>query len=150
MDSGNLIAYCHSQHCDIQQIADAIGVDLRAFFKGGGGDQFATYVPVEWTELSILELMKLIPFGYDWDTTVACVFDTLDSELEYNERTLTDMYAGDLMVIIGIWLEPTYEYKTHGDWWDWYDKTLRVMHQLNRDTRTDEAAPVGAIPKGSG
>ncbi len=148
-ETGNLIAYCHSQHCSLQSIADAIGVEMRGFFVGGGGGKFSTHIPVTWTELCVLELMKLIPFGYDFDTTVECVFDTLDSDLEWAERPLSDITTTELTVLIGIWLAPEYDYDTNGNWWEWYDKTLRMMHQLNRDTRIDEAASVSAIPRGA-
>ncbi len=147
--SGNLIAYCHSQQCTLQSIADAIGVDTQAFFAGGGGNRFSSYVPIVWSESPVLEIMKLIPFGYDFDTTVECVFDTLDSDLGYAERGLSKIYKTELTSLIGIWLKPVYSHAEHGDWWEWFDKTLRMMHQLNRSTRIDEAVPVSAIPRGA-
>ena len=146
-DTGHLIAYCHSQGCSLQDLANSIGVDTAAFFTGSGGSRFSKHIPIEWTELSILELMKLVPFGYDFDTQVECVFRMLDSDLDYSERPLRDIYKGELTNIISIWLEPTYDHATHGDWWVWYEKTLKTLHELNRDTRIDPEAMVGAIPR---
>ena len=148
-DTGHLIAYCHSQGCTLQQLADSIGVETSAFFAGNTGSRFAKHVPIKWVEAPILELMKLMPFEYDFDTTVECVFATLDSDIEYAERPLRDLYKNELMNVISIWLEPQFDANTHGNWWDWHDKVLRMLHDMNRDTRTDPNAVVGAIPRRS-
>ncbi len=145
-DTGNLIAYCHSRNCTLQSLADAIGVEMGAFFVGSGGTRFSTYVPITWTEMPVLELLKLAPLGYDFDTTVECVFETLQSELEYAERGLSDMTHTELLMLAGIWLHPGYQDGTN--WWDWYKKFIDLLFKLNRDTRVDKAAPVSAIPKG--
>ena len=146
-DTGHLVAYCHAQRCTLQQLADSIGVEVSAFFAGNTGSRFAKHIPIEWAEQSFLELLKLIPFGYDFDTTVECVFETLEADMSFSTRPLKDILKVELNAIIGIWLAPMYDYETHGNWWEWHDKTLRTLHELNKDTRTDPAAMVNATPR---
>ena len=149
-DTGHLIAYCHSQGCTLQQLADSIGVETAAFFAGGSGSRFAKRGPIEWEEQSFLELLKLLPFGYDFDTTVECVFKTLDSDIEYATRPLRDIYKVELMNVIGIWLDAKgYDFAENGDWWDAHDQTLHMLHELNRDTRTSGFEQESAIPRRS-
>jgi hypothetical protein len=146
-DTGNLVAYCHSQHCSIEQLANAIGVSTSAFFAGGG--TFTTSVKVDWQHKPVLDLLKLMPMEYDHDTLVECVFRTLDHDLDYATRPITSLYKTELLMLGGIWLEPGYRHETHGDWWDIYHVWLGQMHQLDRETRTDPDAMVSAIPRGS-
>jgi len=148
-ETGHLIAFCHSQGCTLDALALSIGVETAAFFAGSTGGRFATRVPVEWQEQSVLDLLKLMPFGYDWDTKVECVFATLESDIEYATRPLRDIYKGELQNIVGIWLDPMYDHATHGDWWDWYDKTVRALSDLNKDTRTSGFEQESAIPRRS-
>ena len=148
-DTGHLVAYCHAQGCTLQQLADSIGVETSAFFAGNHGSRFAKHTPIKWEEQSFLELLKLVPFGYDFDTQVECVFETIEADMSFSTRPLKDILKVELNAIIGIWLAPMYDYNTHGNWWDWHDKTLRTLHALNKDTRTDPAAVVGAIPRRS-
>jgi hypothetical protein len=148
-DTGNLVAYCHSQHCTIEALARSIGVSTSSFFKGTSGSRFATHVPIVWAELPILDLLKLVPFGYDFDTQVECVMRTLDVGLEYSEQPLSVMTKTELLTLGGIWIEPGYDHNTHGDWWDHYHRLLSAIHDINNDTRIDEAAPVSAIPRGA-
>lgn len=146
-DTGHLIAYCHSQHCTLQALADSIGVETAAFFAGNTGSRFSKHIPIEWQEQSVLELLKLVPFGYDFDTQVECVMRTLESDIDYATRPLRDIYKGELMNVISIWLEPVFDPDTHGNWWDWYDKTLKALHDYNRDTRISGFEQESAIPR---
>jgi len=145
-ESGNLIAYCFSQNCTLQSIADSIKVEQSAFFVGGGS-RFGTHVPIIWTEQPVLDVMKLLPLEYDWDTQVELVFQTLDLDLEYADQGLSEMTKTDLYALVHIWLGPGYRPEM-GDWWEYYDRIVRLMHELNRDTRTDANADVAAIPRG--
>ena len=146
-DTGNLVAYCHSQHCTIEQLANAIGVSTSAFFAGGG--TFTTTVKVDWQHKPVLDLLKLMPMEYDHDTLVECVFRTLESDLAYAERPITDLCKTELLTLGGIWLEPGYRHDLHGDWWDIYHVWLGQMHQLDRETRVDPHAVASAIPRGT-
>lgn len=147
-DTGNLVAYCHSQHCSIERLAQAIGVTVGSFFVGGGR-RYATPITVDWQHKPVLELLKMVPFEYDFDTTVECVFRTLDIDLSYAETPLRNLTKTELFTLGGIWLEPGYSYGSHGDWWDVYHVWLSKMHSLDRETRIDPHAQVSAVPHGS-
>ena len=146
-DTGHLIAYCHSQHCTIEQLAASIGVETRAFFAGGDGS-FAERVVVDWQHKPVLDLLKLMPMEYDHDTLVECVFRTLDCDLDFAESPVGDLTKVDLLTLGGIWLEPRYDYDQHGNWWDVYYAWLAHLHHLDRETRIDPNAMVSAIPYG--
>lgn len=147
-DTGNLIAYCHSQHCTIKSLAAAIGVTPAAFFAGGSGFT-QTPVVVEWERKPVLDLLKGIPFGYDEETTIECVMRTLDLSLGYSVNAVTSLTKTDFMALGGIWLEPNYRHENHGDWWDIYHQFLSALHEQDRATRIDPAGMTSAVPKGS-
>lgn len=146
-DTGNLVLYCHAQHCTVDKIAAAVGLSTASFFADRGG-HFTEPVVVEWVHRPILDLLKMVPFDYDHDTMVECVMRTLDLDLIYAERTLGDMTKTELLALGSIWLEPGYRHDTHGDWWDVYHVWLQKIHALDRETKVDPHAQTSAVPIG--
>ena len=146
-DSGHLIAYCHSQHCTVEDLAKTLNVSVSSFFAGSDGKRFGIRIPIEYTELSVLELLKLVPFGYDFDTQVECVFTTLDLDLDYSERPLRDMTKTELSALSLIWLNPMFDHAIHGDWWDNQDRLMDALRSLNTDTRTSGMEQESATPR---
>lgn len=146
-DTGNLVAYCHSQHCTIERLAESIGVSTSSFFASGG--HFTEVVHVEWVHLPVLNLLKMLDLGYDHDTLAECVFRTLDHDLNYAVSPVGDITKAEMVMLGGIWLEPGYDYDKHGNWWDVYHVWLSRLHAIDRETRTDPDAMVSAIPRGS-
>jgi len=144
-DDGNLLVHCFAQYCTNQAIADAIGVSVGAFFVKGGRHTFAQATPIDWAELSVLELAKMIPFGYDFDTQVECVFNTLSNGLHYAEVNIKAMTNTERHWLAWVWCDPGF--KAGMDWSEVEATFWTMMHELNRDTRTSALAPASAIPR---
>ena len=147
-EEGNLLVHCFAQYCTNQAIADAIGVSVGAFFVRGGHSKFATRIPMEWAEMSVLEVAKMVPFGYDFDTRNECVMRTLENGLEYAEVGISTLTNTERHLLAVIWLSPGF--KQSMEWHEAEGMFWSAMHELNRDTRTSTLAPVSAIPRRDG
>ena len=148
-ENGNLLMHCFAQTCTMQRIADSLGISMSSFFPAGGHRTGKYTYLMEWQELSVLELFKLVPLNYDFDTQVECVMQTLDSDLTYSERGMSELFKTELTNLCSIWLEPAFDYKTHGDWNEVAATLVRTLYNLNRDTRTSPLQPESALPRGT-
>ena len=147
-ENGNLLMHCFAQTCTMQRIADSLGISMSSFFPAGGHRTGKYSYSIEWSEQPVLELLKLVPFGYDFDTQVELVMQTLHSDLTYAERGLSELFKTELTVLCSIWLDPSFDYKTHGDWNEVAATLVRTLYNLNRDTRVDPEVGTPSIPRG--
>jgi hypothetical protein len=150
--TGNLLAHCFAQECSVEDIATSIGVGASAFFVGGSG---TIRVPVEWTYLPFLELLKMLPLGYSWDEQIEAVFRTLDVDLDNDIRCLNLPYhevpwtvARD--VLLYTYCLPHWKASAESWWGDeglgYADKAMRAIAHLSGETKTNDLTQESPIP----
>lgn len=152
-DSGKLVAHCFAQHCTIDDIADAIGVPVGAFFPDGSAARLRA--PATFTEMTLLELLKLLPLGMSFEQITRSVFRVLeaafvggimeDGTLDI-ERPMRDLDNNALDAYLWLWAEEVVEPERH-DWREVSDSLLSMLRQLNRNTRRHTLSSGDAIPR---